>query len=124
MVELLGEGDDAVLDPFQGGAEGTFGEIGGDLGGGGVDVAVVEFFGDQGGFEGVEAYGLGAAADGGEEGFGLIGEEDDERAAERFLEGFEEAVLGGGVHQVGLFDDEDLAVPERGFEAGGGGEGL
>src|SRR5260221_10542971 len=49
-----------------------------------------------------------------EERFGLIGEEEDEGAAEGFLEGFEEAVLGGGVHQVGLFDDEDLAVAKRG----------
>ena len=128
LVELLlqfaGGGDDVVSDPFEGCADRAFGEIGGEFGGGGIDAAVGEFAGDQCGVEGVEADELSAASDGLKERFGLIAKEDDEGSAKGFFERFEQAVLGGGVHQLGFFDDENFAVAEGGLEIGGGDEVL
>src|SRR5712691_13303533 len=112
--KLLGGGDDAVFDPFERQAQRPFGQSGGLLRRRLFDAAIRQFARDDRFVQRVKANELRAAADRRQQRFRLIGEEDDQRLAERFFERFEQRVLRGRVHKLGLFDDEYSPVVEGG----------
>ncbi len=112
-------GDDPILKPLKGLAEGTFGKGGGIDGVGVLDSSFFEFAEDEVAVEGEKGDELAAASDGWEQGVRLMGEEDDESAADGFFESFEDGILGGVIHQFGLLDDEDFSASHGGFSGGG-----
>src|ERR1051325_4852789 len=114
---MVGGVDDAVLNPFQRQAQRAVGVDDGGFGGGAGDAAFFQLIEDDLGVQGREANELTARADGGEEKAFLIGQKNDECSAGGFFEGFEKRVLGLGVHQFGLLDDEDFAAAEDGMVA-------